>query len=139
MFKEMIRANYKKWFFGHYHDNRNINAEEILLYEQIIRIGEGDLFIGISFPRYSAHTVQAMQFAKNAGSKDVIKELPERQRLILDDVIKDTTITVAQLAKNRNVTERTIMRDIDVLQKSGILHREGGRKDGRWVISTINP
>lgn len=27
-----------EWFFGHYHDNRNINAEEILLYEQIIRI-----------------------------------------------------------------------------------------------------
>lgn len=31
-------ATFKKWFFGHYHDNRNINAEEILLYEQIIRI-----------------------------------------------------------------------------------------------------
>ncbi len=28
----------KNWFFGHYHDNRNVNAEEILLYEQIIRI-----------------------------------------------------------------------------------------------------
>ena len=71
--------------------------------------------------------------------KDVIKELPERQRLILDDVIKDTTITASQLAKKCNVTERTIMRDIDVLQKAGILHREGGRKDGQWVISIINP
>lgn len=29
---------YKKWFFGHYHDNKNVNTEEILLYEQIIRI-----------------------------------------------------------------------------------------------------
>ena len=29
---------FKKWFFGHYHDNRNVNAEEILLWEQIIRI-----------------------------------------------------------------------------------------------------
>ena len=32
------KVRFKKWFFGHYHDNRNINAEEILLYEQIIRI-----------------------------------------------------------------------------------------------------
>ena len=24
--------------FGHYHDNKNVSAEEILLYEQIIRI-----------------------------------------------------------------------------------------------------
>lgn len=37
---EEIRQNtkFKKWFFGHYHDNRNVNAAEILLYEQIIRI-----------------------------------------------------------------------------------------------------
>ena len=31
-------VKFKKWFFGHYHDNRNVNAEEILLWEQIIRI-----------------------------------------------------------------------------------------------------
>ena len=31
-------VHFKKWFFGHYHDNRNVNAEEILLYEQIVRI-----------------------------------------------------------------------------------------------------
>lgn len=37
---EEIRQNvkFKKWFFGHYHDNRNVNAQEILLWEQIIRI-----------------------------------------------------------------------------------------------------
>ena len=37
---EEIKQNtkFKKWFFGHYHDNRNVSAEEILLYEQIIRI-----------------------------------------------------------------------------------------------------
>ena len=37
---EEIRQNckFKKWFFGHYHDNRNVNAEEILIWEQIIRI-----------------------------------------------------------------------------------------------------
>ena len=31
-------VKYKKWFFGHYHDNKTVNAEEILLYEQIVRI-----------------------------------------------------------------------------------------------------
>jgi len=37
---EQIKRNvkYKKWFFGHYHDNKMVNAEEILVYEQIIRI-----------------------------------------------------------------------------------------------------
>ena len=31
-------TNYKKWFFGHYHDNKNVNDKEVLIYEQIIRI-----------------------------------------------------------------------------------------------------
>lgn len=37
---EEIRAKlkFRKWFFGHYHDNRNISMREIMLYEQIIRI-----------------------------------------------------------------------------------------------------
>lgn len=33
-----VRCQFKKWFFGHYHDDRAINDKEILLYEQIIRI-----------------------------------------------------------------------------------------------------
>jgi len=32
------QVQFQKWFFGHYHGNQNVNAEEILLYEQIIRI-----------------------------------------------------------------------------------------------------
>lgn len=32
------KTRFRKWFFGHYHDNRNINAEEIMIYEQIIQI-----------------------------------------------------------------------------------------------------
>lgn len=32
------KVKFKKWFFGHYHNNRNVNREEILLWEQIIRI-----------------------------------------------------------------------------------------------------
>ena len=31
-------TKFKKWFFGHYHGNRNVSTEEILLYEQSIRI-----------------------------------------------------------------------------------------------------
>ena len=38
------------------------------VYEQIMRIGPGDVFIGMSFPRYSKRTVKAMQFAKSMGA-----------------------------------------------------------------------
>lgn len=32
------KVKFKKWFFGHYHDNRNVNVEELLVYEQIVRV-----------------------------------------------------------------------------------------------------
>lgn len=32
------QVKFKKWFFGHYHDNRNVNAEEVLVYGQIVRV-----------------------------------------------------------------------------------------------------
>lgn len=38
------------------------------VYEQVFRIREGDVFIGISYPRYSSRTIKAMQFAKSAGA-----------------------------------------------------------------------
>ena len=36
------------------------------VFENLLRVGEGDVVIGISFPRYSSRTVQAMNFARVA-------------------------------------------------------------------------
>ena len=33
-------VEYDKWYFGHYHDNRNISDKEVLLFEDILEIGE---------------------------------------------------------------------------------------------------
>ncbi|MCC8122859.1 MAG: MurR/RpiR family transcriptional regulator [Oscillospiraceae bacterium] len=38
------------------------------IFEQIFRIGPGDVMIGISFPRYSSQTVRAMQYARDKGA-----------------------------------------------------------------------
>ena len=39
------------------------------MFEQLLRVGEGDVVIGISFPRYSRRTVQAMHFAQDRKAK----------------------------------------------------------------------
>ena len=39
------------------------------MFEQMIRIDEEDVFIGISFPRYSMRTLKAMEFARDRRSK----------------------------------------------------------------------
>lgn len=38
------------------------------VYEQVMKVHEGDVFIGMSFPRYSKRTVKAMQYAKSRGA-----------------------------------------------------------------------
>ena len=39
------------------------------MFEQIINITEGDIMIGLSFPRYSEHTVKAFHYAHDNGAK----------------------------------------------------------------------
>ena len=39
------------------------------IFEQLIRIDEDDVIIGISFPRYSMRTLKAMEFANNRSAK----------------------------------------------------------------------
>lgn len=43
------------------------SASEI--FEQMLRIGEEDVIIGISFPRYSMRTLKALEFASNRNAK----------------------------------------------------------------------
>ena len=43
------------------------SASEI--FEQMIRIGDQDAIIGISFPRYSMQTLKAIEFANNRNAK----------------------------------------------------------------------
>lgn len=38
------------------------------MFEQILRVSDGDVVIGISFPRYSKRTTKAMQFVKSQGA-----------------------------------------------------------------------
>ena len=41
------------------------------IYEQVLRIGENDVFIGVSYPRYSTRTIKAMRFAGNNGATTI--------------------------------------------------------------------
>ena len=38
------------------------------IFEQIMNIEEGDVFIGISFPRYSKNTIKALEYAKRSNA-----------------------------------------------------------------------
>ena len=43
--------------------------------------------------------------------------------------------TMPEIAEVMAITYRTVRRDMEYLKKSGIISREGGRKEGRWIIN----
>lgn len=64
-------ATFLSFYFNHiFPDVRLINTNSRSeMFEHIMRIGEGDVFIGFSFPRYSKRTVQAAHYARANGAK----------------------------------------------------------------------
>ncbi|MGO5095361.1 MurR/RpiR family transcriptional regulator [Agathobaculum sp. LCP25S3_E8] len=39
------------------------------IFEQVLRVGPGDVVLGVSFPRYSKRTLSAMQYARDRGAR----------------------------------------------------------------------
>ena len=59
-------AFYFNLIFENVHHVQTTLASE--MFEQMLRVREGDVVIGISFPRYSTRTVRAMEFARDQGA-----------------------------------------------------------------------
>lgn len=65
-------AQFLGYYLGFVLDNVvTVNASFGDAYESMIRVGPEDLCVGISFPRYSSRTVEALSFAKSMGAKVV--------------------------------------------------------------------
>lgn len=64
-------AGFMAFYFNLIFDNVHLlnTSSSSELFEQMIRIGEGDVIIGISFPRYSMRTLKALEFANNRNAK----------------------------------------------------------------------
>ena len=70
--------------------------------------------------------------------KDVVKELTDRQQVILGLIKENPSLSAIEMSQKTDMVTRTIQRDLASLHEKGILTREGGRKDGKWVIIIEN-
>ena len=52
-----------------------------------------------------------------------------------ENVVEDVVETSATLSKKLSVTPRTIQRDLDTLQRLGVIYRVGSDKDGHWEVN----
>lgn len=65
-------ADFLSFYLGLVLDNvRQVSTEVSDIFEQLLRVGQEDLVIGIGFPRYSSRTVEALKFAKSKNAEVV--------------------------------------------------------------------
>ena len=67
-----VLANFISFYFRFMFDNLvSVDTSSISeVFEQIVHISADDVFIGLSFPRYSKRTIKAMQYAKVVAITD---------------------------------------------------------------------
>lgn len=94
----------------------------------------------------SIETKEEKPFTPEIGIIDGAKELSERQKVIIEMISADPFLSAKTISEKISektsektsekftVSDRTIENDLAQLKKKGILAREGGRKEGRWVI-----
>ena len=69
--------------------------------------------------------------------KEVLKDLTENQRKILQSIEKNPKITSEELSEVVGISSRKIRENVRKLKDEGLMRRIGGRKEGYWeVIST---
>ena len=86
-----------------------------------------------STPTQFQTIIYAAADTQNVGDVSETK-LTERQQKILNLIKESPTITGKQMSETLSVSQRTIERDLSVLQKMGILRHEGKDNDGAWII-----
>lgn len=66
-----ILANFMNYYLRFIFDNVTLvgSVGTTELYQQMIHIGEGDLLIAMSFPRYAKSTIEACRFAREEGAQ----------------------------------------------------------------------
>jgi len=84
----------------------------------------------------SGQNTQDKSFVSPDDTKDDTKQLSERQQLVIQMIQKDDTITIKEMAQKALTSEITIKRDLSFLQEKGYLKRDGGRKEGKWVVNS---
>lgn len=89
-----------------------------------------DKFDGTSVVIYRNNRLEKVQ----NGTKDGTKELTDRQSVIIGLLYQNGTINIPTLARMVNAGERTVKRDLSILQDRGYIERVNGRKDGFWKV-----
>ena len=65
--------------------------------------------------------------------------LTENQKLILECIVSDPSITQKKISEITGLAERTVTNNLSKLAQANIIFREGSKKRGKWIMVSTNP
>lgn len=68
-------------------------------------------------------------------TKEITDKQTERQRILMRIIKENPQVSIPEMSRKTAVTERTIKRDLQLLQQRGLVERVGGRKEGHWEVT----
>lgn len=130
--------NYFQLIFNNVHFVQALNTSGI--YQQLIRIGRNDVFIGFSFPRYCISTTNAAKYAASHGAKVIaitdsmtspLGEIADHVLTAKSDMVSFADSLVAPLSlinaiiaavgiKRRDTIEATLKRLEEIWDENGV-------------------
>ena len=103
---------------------------------------------GLPEPEYQSdgYTVKIV-FWKSAQKKDEASQMPSQkgesasqkklgasQKAIMEMIGENPNITTSEIAERIGIDRRNVQEHVKKLKEYGLLHREGGRRNGKWII-----
>lgn len=61
----------------------------------------------------------------------------ENQRLILDCIASDPFLTQMRISEMTGLSKRMVRNNLSKMVDSGIVRKEGSKRDGRWIIPIL--
>ncbi len=130
--------NYFQLIFSNVHFVHPVNTSGI--YQQLIRIGKNDVFIGFSFPRYCKSTTNAAEYAASFGANVIaitdsaaspLGAIADEVLLAKSDMVSFADSLVAPLSlinaiivavgiKRRSTLEKTLLRLEEMWDENGV-------------------
>ena len=87
---------------------------------------------GIDNPKYSISSSDIIVEFKSKNVRE--NSVDKRQNKIIDLMLSNSKISILKIAKELEVNEKTIRRDIEKLRNNGCIEREGTSKGGNWKV-----
>lgn len=126
----LVRANYTNYELG-----ITATLQPLVLFLENVMLGTHHVLrnreLHVDYPGSSIREVQSASLKCNDCTLDCTLE----QLSVLRELAMNSRVTQKQLAGLLGVSERTVKTRTVELQSKGLLRREGGRRNGHWVVS----